>query len=262
MNCGFYKLLCPAAFTLLGVMAACSSDSAAGGTSDEPRPEDSAEALAIIDSWDETAINLYDTAYAMPDDNCIKLVIRNKALNLRKEFRDSNYRHYEAGERLGIEPIHNDSSFRAIKKPLIRMTSNKLFVVDPMTHAYPYLIPEARDLLNEITKRFHDSLMARGGGDYRPRVTSMLRTSGTIQKLRRVNRASVDSSSHRFGTTFDISYTRFAWGGDDSQPRRTQEDLKNLLGEVLYDLRQEGRCLVIFERRPGCFHITTLPSSK
>ena len=262
MNCGSLKLLCPVAFALIGATAACSSDSASGTFTEEPRPEDSAEALALIDSWDETAVNIYDTAYTMPDDGCVKLVIRNKALNLRKEFRDSNYLHYQAGERLGIEPIHDDSSFKSLKKPLIRMTSNELFVVDPMTHAYPYLIPEARDLLTDIARRFHDSLTARGGGDYRPRVTSMLRTSGTIKKLRRVNRASVDSSSHRFGTTFDISYTRFAWGGDDSQPRRTQEDLKNLLGEILSEMRNEGRCLVIFERKPGCFHITTVPSSK
>ncbi len=255
-------MLCPVAIALVGVMAACSSDSPAGDSSETPRPEDSIEALELIDKWDETALNIYDTALTMPDDGCLKLLIRNKALNLRKEFRDSNYLHYQAGERLGITPIHNDSSFRSLKKPLIRMTSNPLYVVDPMTHAYPYLIPEARDLLTDITRRFHDSLQARGGGDYRPRVTSMLRTSGTIRKLRRVNRASVDSSSHRFGTTFDISYTRFAWGGDDSQPRRTQEDLKNLLGEILSDMRNEGRCLVIFERKPGCFHITTLPTAK
>ena len=60
---------------------------------------------------------------------------------------------------------------------------------------------------------------------------------------------------HRFGTTFDISYTRFMLnrlGGT----YRTQEDLKNLLAEVLFAMRNEGKIYVKYERSTGCFHIT------
>ncbi len=35
-------------------------------------------------------------------------------------------------------------------------------------------------------------------------------------------------------------------------------DLKNLLAEVLLDMRTAGRCLVKFERKTGCFHITAI----
>lgn len=262
MICSSLKILCPVVFALAGVTIACSSDTFSGGDSDNPtRPEDTTSALAIIDNWDSSNKTIYDSTLDMPDDGCIKLIIRDQSLNLRKEFLDSNYLHYEVGEKLGIEPISGDAELWNISRPLLPIKSTPYYIVDDMSHAYPYLIPEARDLLNDIGRRFRDSLTARGGGDYRLHVTSMLRTSGTIRKLRRVNRASVDSSAHRFGTTFDISFTRFGWDGDDSQPRRTQEDLKNLLGEVLKTFRAENRCYIIFERKPGCFHITTRVSS-
>jgi hypothetical protein len=38
---------------------------------------------------------------------------------------------------------------------------------------------------------------------------------------------------------------------------RRQEDLKNLLAEVIYAVREEGKCYVKYERKSGCFHITT-----
>jgi hypothetical protein len=115
----------------------------------------------------------------------------------------------------------------------------------------------ALDLLTEIGRRFNDSLKQRGGGDYRLKVTSLLRTPTTVKRLRRVNRCATDSSAHQFGTTFDISYTRFVC--DKFTVNRTQEDMKNLLAEILLDLRDANRCHVKFERFSGCFHVTTRP---
>ena len=68
-------------------------------------------------------------------------------------------------------------------------------------------------------------------------VTSLLRTPYTVKRLRRVNRNATDSSTHQFATTFDISYRRFHCL--DSTRTVNEEDLKNLLGEVLLDLRRE-----------------------
>ena len=85
-------------------------------------------------------------------------------------------------------------------------------------------------------------------------VTSLLRTPHTVKRLRRVNRNAVDSSTHQFGTTFDISFTRFH--NLDRSKVTADEDLKNLLGEVLLDMRDNKRCLVKYERKGGCFHIT------
>ncbi len=85
----------------------------------------------------------------------------------------------------------------------------------------------------------------------------MLRTPSTVKRLRRINVNATSESSHQYGTTFDISYSRFIC--DSINVNRSFEDLKNLLGEILYDLRQEGRCYVVFERKQSCFHVTARP---
>ena len=118
-------------------------------------------------------------------------------------------------------------------------------------------MPEASRLLHDIGQAFNDSLQARGGGAYRLKVTSLLRTPATVSRLRRVNRNATGESAHSYGTTFDISYSKFICD-NDSLPR-TFEDLKNLLGEVLLRFKQEGRCYVVMERRQACFHITARP---
>ena len=137
---------------------------------------------------------------------------------------------------------------------MVKIASCREYYVDELTHSYPYLVPEAADLLKEIGARFNDSLSARGGGSYRLKITSVLRTPATVNKLRRVNRNATDSSAHQFATTFDISYAKFIC--DSLTVNRTQEDLKNLLGEVLLAVRGEGKCYVKYERKQGCFHIT------
>ena len=96
--------------------------------------------------------------------------------------------------------------------------------------------------------------MARGGGNYRIKVTSALRTLESVNRLKKRNIKSLNRSAHLFGTTFDVSYVKFPC--DSITVARTDGDLKNLLAEILLDLRSEGRCLVKYERKQGCFHIT------
>ena len=73
-----------------------------------------------------------------------------------------------------------------------------------------------------------------------------------------MNKNATEESTHSFGTTFDISYGKFVIDSL-AEPYRTFEDLKNLLGEILYDMRAQGRCYVKFEYRQSCFHITARP---
>lgn len=137
----------------------------------------------------------------------------------------------------------------------MEVRSDRYIYVDSLTHSFPFLVPHAASLLDEIGKRFADSLAARGGGTYRPKVTSMLRTPVTVGRLRRVNRNATVESAHQYATTFDISYSKFICD-NPADTRRTFEDLKNLLAEIIFDLRSEGRCLVKHERKQACFHIT------
>ena len=175
--------------------------------------------------------------------------------SLRKVFNDSNYIHLGVARKYGITPIMKLSDAWNLKVPVIRVVPTETYYIDKLTYSLPYLVPRAKKLLDDIAQTWKDSLTARGGGDYRLKVTSMLRTPATIKKLRRRNMAAVDSSAHQYGTTFDISFVKFVC--DNPSTPRTAEDLKNLLAEVLYDLREEGRCYVKYEHKQGCFHITT-----
>ena len=175
--------------------------------------------------------------------------------SLRKVFNDSNYIHLGVARKYGITPIMKLSDAWNLKVPVIRVVPTETYYIDKLTYSLPYLVPRAKKLLDDIAQTWKDSLTARGGGDYRLKVTSMLRTPATIKKLRRRNKAAVDSSAHQYGTTFDISFVKFVC--DNPSTPRTAEDLKNLLAEVLYDLREEGRCYVKYEHKQGCFHITT-----
>ena len=182
-----------------------------------------------------------ETYAAAPDTDMA--VLRNGRIHinnigpLREVFNDSNKYHYAVAERIGIA-----------------VESCQWYEIDTLKHSMPYLLPEAAQLLETIGRNFIDSLRSRGAGGYRVLVTSLLRTPYTVKRLRRVNRNATDSSTHQFATTFDISYRRFHCL--DSTKTLREEDLKNLLGEVLYDLRRQERCLVKFERHSPCFHIT------
>lgn len=172
-------------------------------------------------------------------------------------FNDSNYLHIEAASALGISPIDTEEDAWNLKRPMVHLQSCEDYYIDKLTHSLPYLVPEAEQLLHEIGRAFRDSLAARGGGEYRIKVTSILRTNSSIRRLRRRNGNAVGGSAHLYGTTFDLSYSNFAC--DSVTTPRTTEDLKLLLAEILRDFRDRGRCYVKHERKQSCFHITTRP---
>lgn len=201
--------------------------------------------------------NIYDLHLdSAPDNDCEKLHVANIG-PLRRAFLDSNYKHLQAADAFGTHVIGDLDDAWCIDYPLVEIRSCPEYFVDELTHSYPYLVPEAAELLKEIGRNFNDTLQARGGGNYRIKVTSVLRTPATVKRLRRINRNAVDSSSHQYATTFDISYSRFIC--DSLGVNRSFEDLKNLLAEILYKLRADERCYVVYERKQSCFHITVRP---
>lgn len=196
----------------------------------------------------------------VPDRGCTRLRIRGIGGTLGRVFNDSNYLHIEAARAGGVEPAIDCQALWKNCKGIVKLRSDSNVYVDSLTHSYPYLTRHAADLVYEIGRRFRDSLNARGGGDYRIKVTSVLRTPQTVSRLRRVNRNATQESAHQYATTFDISHSKFICD-NASGTRRTFEDLKNLLAEVVNDLRREGRCYVKHERKQACLHITSIPDS-
>lgn len=189
--------------------------------------------------------------------HCVKLRT-DRSLNRHKLFNDSNYHHLRAARALGIEPIADLDDCLAARRCPVKIVPCREYWVDSLHHSLPYLVPEAADLLRQIGQAFNDSLAARGGGDYRIKVTSMLRTLPTVERLRRRNGNAVARSAHLWGTTFDLSYSNFVC--DAVAVPRTTDDLAALLTEILARLRSQGLCWVKHERRQSCFHITVRPA--
>ncbi len=235
----------------LGSLSGCSKAEAVAAP-------DTRELLAILD--DRAESNPYDIHLdTAPDGGCERLRIKPIG-QLRKVFNDSNYTHLEAARVIGISPITGDADIMSLRRPVVRVASCREYFLDELTHSYPYLVPEAAKLLRDIGSAFKDSLDTQGGGNYRIKVTSVLRTPATVSRLRRVNRNATEESTHSYGTTFDISYSKFICDSIGAKSR-TFEDLKNILAVVLYDMREQGRCFVKYEVHQSCFHITTRPST-
>ena len=170
-------------------------------------------------------------------------------------FNDSNYLHLAHAEYMGISPIDNPADVFASKRPVVKITDSKTYVLDSLTHSVPFLVPEARTLLNDIGEAFNDTLARRGLPQLRLKVTSLLRTRSSVKSLRRVNRNATERSTHQYGTTFDISYNKFINGNGTPvyDPR-----YRLALAEAIYDLRAKGRCMVKYEVKSPCFHITVI----
>lgn len=179
---------------------------------------------------------------------------------LYEVFNDSNKYQYAEAEKLGIKPIHSIADAYRTERPLVHIKDCDAYGLDKLTHSMPYLVPEAAELLEDIGYNFIDSLARRGADGYKIKVTSLLRTPASVKKLRRVNKNATDSSTHQFGTTFDISWSNFVCL--DTTRTIHEGDLKNLLAEVLNDLRNQKRCMVKFERKSACFHITVTAPDK
>jgi hypothetical protein len=91
-------------------------------------------------------------------------------------------------------------------------------------------------------------------GKHKIIVTSVLRTKDDVRKLMKVNSNAVSNSAHCRATTFDLSYRRFKHVEGAAQANAAQ--MKYLLGEVLSELREKGRCSVIYETKQTCLHVT------
>lgn len=213
------------------------------------------EVVAVLSPDDTVRFhNPYEVHFDSMPPGGIKMKINGLGGTLGRVFNDSNKFHIEVAEQQGIAPLYTLADVWQEGGKLERLQTCEAYYLDDLTHSLPYLTPKAHKLLKDIGMAFRDSMEARGGGYYRIKVTSVLRTPAMVKRLRRRNRNAVDTSAHLFATTFDISYLKFIC--DSTNIPRTQEDMKNLLGEVVEDMRRTDRCFVKYERKQSCFHIT------
>lgn len=234
------------------VFTSCGNNSNTGASNSEPISN-----LSAINPEKITeGFGISTETMDIKDNNLVhRIKINPIGGSLRNVFNDSNAIHLIAAQAIGISPITDLHTAYNLTRPIQEIYTCKAYHIDNLTHSMPYLVPQAARLLYEIGTEFSDSVLARGGAHYRIKVTSLMRTDVTVAKLRRRNRNATVDSAHRYGTTFDISYARFMCL--DTANIISLEDLKNLLAEILNKKREEGRCYVKFERKQGCFHITT-----
>lgn len=163
-----------------------------------------------------------------------------------------------AANKHGVNPVQNREEAEHSKGKLVYVGSNPFFYVDKLNNSIPYLVPRASVLLQDIGRAYFDSLQIKGIPLHKIIVTSILRTKDDVAKLRTRNGNATENSCHLYGTTFDICYNRYKQIQTRQQPRRqVQNDtLKWVLSEVLRDMRDRNRCLVKYEVKQGCFHIT------
>lgn len=172
-------------------------------------------------------------------------------------FNDSNHVQLAAAQKWGVSPVKDREDAEQRKQELVYMACSPYYDMARLDASIPYLVPRAAILLQDIGMAFTDSLMARNMPLYRIVVSSVLRSEADVVRLRRTNKNATEQSCHLYGTTFDINYTTFKPVGNAREIDADLEiRLKNILGQVLYDLRSQGRCYVKYERVQPCFHIT------
>ena len=181
-------------------------------------------------------------------------------VNFSREFNDLNETQLKVAQAIGVPPVADRDAAEHLKTKLVRLEDTDTYVVDSLTHSIPYLIPSAKELLDLIGKNFQDSLAAKGLNPNKLIVTSVLRTEADVAKLRRRNLNASENSTHRYGTTFDLSYWNYV--KIPEYLGRPYEDvpqsyLRATLSQVLKDIHdQPGTCYIKFERKQSCVHIT------
>lgn len=163
----------------------------------------------------------------------------------------------------GLERIYiNNASFvadsanLAREHVLIRLKDNRFYHVKDLTHSFPYATPEMVDLLNEIGNRFYLKLKEKNLGYYRFLVTSALRTNESQSDLSSRNRNASSQSAHLYGATIDITYKEFF--NVKSKAVEQHHLVADALKQVMLDLREECRLLVVRERRQAVYHFTVV----
>lgn len=179
-----------------------------------------------------------------------------------KCFHDLNDVQLTAAQSNGIPPVRNreEAHKHILAHKLVDISSSPYYQVDNLTHSMPYLVPKAQQLLNTICLNFIDSLQMKGITPHLPIITSVLRTTDDVKKLQKGNGNATTNSCHCYGTTVDISYNRFmpVTGSHtpSAQLTRWNFSMKQILSEVLFDLREQKKCYVKYEVKQGCYHLT------
>ena len=191
-------------------------------------------------------------------------VARHRIVSVRSysdAFPDLQEVQIVSAKKWGVSPVWNRQEAEGRKSELVYVGSNPYFFIEPLYWSIPYLVPRAAVLLQDIGRNFLDSLQVKGLPAHKIIVTSVMRTKEEVERMRHYNGNVSENSCHMYGTTVDIAYNRFLRVEEQDREYSKQNTvadvrLKQVLSEVLDDLRRQGRCWVKYEVKQGCFHLT------
>lgn len=173
-------------------------------------------------------------------------------------FPDQNDVQLLAAEKWGVKPVADSADASRHLSSLVYIGANPYFHIDRLRDSSPFLVPRAAVLLQDIGRNFFDSLQVKRIPLHKIIVTSVLRTKADVAKLQKKNSNATTNSCHLFGTTFDVAYNRYKTVEAPGEHRREvrNDTLKWVLAEVMRDMRERNRCLIKYEVKQGCWHIT------
>lgn len=197
--------------------------------------------------------------------------------------RHLNAAHVAAAQGAGVGPVRDSAHAARLLSTgaLVELPdSSQWWVLRELNQSLPYVTPRTQDVLEEIGRRFHERLEQHGLPLFRLDVTSILRTAEQQAALRRRNpNASATTSSHEFGTTFDVAYLSFAAPQAIADPStgplpphlrdramvqldtlgtRYAPHLEGELGAVLQQMQREGILMTLRERSQPVYHTTVV----
>lgn len=121
--------------------------------------------------------------------------------------------------------------------------------LDRLTHSEPFLLPAAREILEEMAARFADAMEGTPDEGASIRITSLTRTKDQQRRLRRRNANAFNGvSTHNYGASFDVAFI------DRPNEGVTCGGPSWALQTILQDMQKAGQILVIPEGI--CMHIT------
>ena len=184
-----------------------------------------------------------------------EIIYYTKLMSYGQVFNDVNDVHIEKAKAVGLRRIPKTRDDMD-PKLLVRVEDTDDLVIDNLSYSVPSLTKGAAAELNRIAKAFGDSPRSKQFPVYKLICSSILRTEEDVDNLRKsVNPNASDTSAHCYGTTFDITYTRY-WRDEETDEFMQPYELTKVLAEVLRDEKKAGRVLVKYERKEHCFHIT------
>jgi hypothetical protein len=179
-------------------------------------------------------------------------------INLINQLNDSVHHYLEHSYLTGIKKtIKKEAEIIPLMEngTLLKIVDTEKFKIDSLEYSYPYLTLKAKKLLEEIGESFQNQLTNTNLKSTRIIITSILRTTNTIKRLRRKNKNAIRYSPHLHGTTFDITYINF--DNEKEVSKSEKEVLKEILAKTLHQLRSNKKCWVTFEQFQTCFHVVT-----